>query len=147
MDEQTVPVPPDGTARLIDVNEQHMPLLEQTAVTLLAERCHELHEGVDDGRVTRHVADLLIGRLREAIDARAEIIAAAGEDLGYLSIPTLRLVGERAIERERERLAEEWECGGEDLRGLSNDTDRLAELDDLLVRAGSICRARGEEEA
>jgi hypothetical protein len=122
----------DAPAR-IGVSERYLPLLEQTATALLAERCRELYEGVEDGHATRHVADLLTGRVVEVIDARREIVGAAGEDEGYLSIPTLRLVGPRAVHREHHRLTGEWERGGDDVRALANHTELLADLGDFLI--------------
>jgi hypothetical protein len=121
------------SAERIEINERYVPLLEATATALVSERSREVTEGVNDGAAPRHVADILIERLMEAIDARREVVAAAREDEGYLSIRTLRLVGPRAVHGEHQRLTGEWERGGDDVRALANYTELLADLGDFLM--------------
>jgi hypothetical protein len=121
------------SAERVGINERYVPLLEASATALVGERSREVTSGVDNGAAPRHVSDLLIGRLLEAIDARAEIVAAAKEDEGYLSIRTLRLVGPHAVHGEHRRLTSEWEQGGEDVRALAHDTELLADLGDFLM--------------
>jgi hypothetical protein len=94
-----------------------------------------VHAGVDDGDAPRHVADMLIANLTEAIEARAEIVTASECPEGAVSVATLRVVGPNALRDERCQLAGAWAEGGEDARGLAERTKHLADLEDLLALA------------
>jgi hypothetical protein len=136
MTDHTVPAAPGGSApHTIPVPADFLALLEATATGLIAGRANELEAGVGDGRAPRHVCNMLIDNLVQAIDARAEIVAAASLPEPELSTDTLRLIGPEAVHDERERLAREWELGGDDLKALADYTLRLNDLDAFLTLA------------
>jgi hypothetical protein len=127
----------DDASAPVDVNERFLPLLAQTVTAMVGERGREVDEGIDGGHAPRHVADLLIDRLVQAIDARREVLGQLDlEDDHALTLDTLLLVGAQAVAREHERLRGEWENGSDDLRALANHTELLSDLSDCIATAG-----------
>jgi hypothetical protein len=135
MSDSTVPTPADNPVELVGIPLRFLPLLEQAAARLLATRGGQLHEGIHDGEAPRHVTDLLIGEMLEAVDVWSQVARAGERDEPLVPLSALRLVGWPAVADERQRLALEWEQGADDLRALAQYTTRLADLDDLLALA------------
>jgi len=138
MDRPTVPAAPGGRApRMIPVPAEFHDVLTQTATWLIGSRAHVAHEGIGDGDKPRNVVDLLLRELTQAIDARAEIIAAAERADDACRLDVIRLVGPAAIKREHERIVAMWVDGSDDYQGLAERTNRLSALERLVILSGS----------
>ncbi len=138
MDRPTVPAAPGGRApRMIPVPPEFHDVLTQTATWLIGSRAHVAHEGIGDGDKPRNVVDLLLRELTQAIDARAEIIAAAERPDGACRLDVIKLIGPTAIRREHERIVTMWVEGSDDYQALAEHTTRLSGMERLVILAGA----------
>jgi len=137
MTHPTVPTPGDGAPRTVPVPAQFHDVLTRTASWLIGFRAQDAHEGIGDGDSPRSTVDLLVRELMQALDARAEIVAANERPDGAVRLDVIELVGPNAIERERQRITDMWVCGSDDYVALAEHTQRLADLERLVILAGA----------
>jgi len=135
MDAPKVPAPADGAARMVPVPAEFRDVLESAATALIGSRAVDFSAGAVDA--PRHVADLLVRELKQALDARREVIAAAERPDGAMRLDVIELIGPEAINCEHRRVADMWEEGSNDYLALAQYTDRLSGLERLVLLAGA----------